>query len=132
MESNMEGSREPRIKRRLTCRLDIDSRRHHGIVLSVSLKGLFVPTRAAPPRISQDVVTVRMSLPEVPEVLILETRLVRWYQVPSRLIMLAGGGLALTIRKAPDAWRNFVAAKGLVPVKVDIRTLLDRFKPSTE
>jgi hypothetical protein len=96
------------------------------------LKGLFVQTRAAPPQGLQDVVTVRMRLPEAPDVLVLQTTLVRWYQVPSRLVMLAGGGLALTIRKAPDAWRDFVAAKGLVPVKVDIRTLLDRFKPPAE
>ncbi len=128
----MERRQESRIRRRLTCRLDIDSRRHHGVVLSVALKGLFVQTRATPPSSLQGTVTVRMRLPEASDVVTLQTRLVRWYQVPQRLIMLAGGGLALTIRKAPDAWRNFVAAKGLVPTRVDIRELLERFKPPSE
>jgi hypothetical protein len=116
----------------MTCRLDIGGRSCHGVILSVAMRGLFVQTRANPPRGHQGAVTVHIPLPGSRESWILETRITRWYQVPSQLVMLAGGGLGLTIGNVPDFWSKFVANKALVPSNVEIHEIIERYCPPPE
>ena len=115
-ERFLDKRRDKRVKRRVTCTLDIDGRHQYGAILNLAPGGLFVQTRAKPPRSDELQVPVHLRLPDAPDILVLETRIVRWYQVPSQLATVAGGGLGLTIQSAPDVWFEFVEAKKLVPV----------------
>jgi hypothetical protein len=118
----MERRREPGSLQGLTCGLDVEGRRHHGIVLSVESQSLLVHTRAKPPRDPEAPVTVSLRLPKSPAMTIFQTHLTRYRPVPSRLVRVAGGSMGLSIPKVPEAWSEFVDGKRLVTVKSPIHS----------
>ena len=82
----------------------MSGRKHQGILLNISARGLFVQTHALPPKEANVSVEVRLRVPDPPTVLVAAATVVRVYKVPGRLLCVAGGGLALLLRNLPDAW----------------------------
>lgn len=106
---------EPRFKKRVPCAVRIAGRRHSGIVLNVSRRGLYVQSSAtAPPGAS---VAVELT-PSGRTAIELEALVVWKRVVPSRLRGVAHGGVGLQIQRASEAWYQFflgVAATGPEP-----------------
>lgn len=102
--------KELRVRRRFSCELRSDERRHVGAILDLSASGLFVQTRLQPRTRLRVPLEVRLALPAQGLELALATELVRHFRVPSALFASAGGGVGLRIQRAPDAWRDFVAS----------------------
>ena len=113
----MKKQREPRIKKRLACTLEVAGHRHSGIVLNVSPGGLFVQTRAKVEPGTE--VTIELSVPGASEPLSLTAVVVRQKIVPQQLISVARGGLAFTIASAPKEYFAFLASftPGAAPPK---------------
>jgi len=103
----MNKRRAPRIKKRLTCTLHYQGKRHSGLVLDVSANGLFVQTSAAPD--PGDLLRIELSLPGRSELLQLEGKAARRRVVPVRLRAVAQGGIGVALVNAPEPFFEFVA-----------------------
>jgi Tfp pilus assembly protein PilZ len=111
------SAREPRFKRRMSCRLRVAQRENSGIVLDVSRQGLFVQTSAAA-RVG-DRVEIELSGPgrSAPITLVAA---VRWQRiVPAQLRSVSQAGLGLQISHAEESYYAMLAEvlRGATPVK---------------
>jgi hypothetical protein len=102
--------KELRVRRRFSCEVRSGDARHVGAVLDLSQHGLFVQTRMHPRSKRRIPLDVTLRLPARGEEILLSTELVRHFRVPAALLAAAGGGLGLSIRRAPDAWSHFVGS----------------------
>ena len=96
------------MRRRLPCEVDTGDRRVHGAVLDLSPNGLFVQTRMRLSGRARTRLAVRLRVPPRNAPLTLSAEVARLYRVPATLVAVAGGGMGLRIRTAPDAWRAFL------------------------
>jgi hypothetical protein len=96
----------------MSCEIMMSGRKHQGILLDLSARGLFVQTLAVPPKEANVIALVRLRVPDPPTVVAVEAMVVRFYRVPPNLVSAAGGGLGLEVRTVPDAWPHFLATLG--------------------
>jgi hypothetical protein len=107
---------EKRLRRRLSCELWVDDRRHHAVVLNLTSRGLFVQTRAKPAPGTE--VELRMRVSTQDEPIVLQVTVARLFLVPPLLLSVAGGGIGLRVRSAPEAYLAFlmdIAPHGWAP-----------------
>lgn len=122
--------REKRVRRRLSCELRLEGRRCSGVILNLTSRGLFVQTRARAPLGTEAEVQLRTYGREEP--IVLRAVVARAFLVPPDLVRVAGGGMGLRIRSAPDAYRGFlesIAPHGWLPEKPDIERVADLDRP---
>jgi hypothetical protein len=105
----MDRRREDRFDQRMGCQLELNGQRHHGLVLNVSPRGLFVQTPAKAPKAPNVVATVEMLSTKSDAVLTLQAVVVGQYGVPDQPPGLAKGGMGLVIRSVSDAWSELLA-----------------------
>ncbi len=91
----------------MVCTVTIGGRRHSGVVLDVSARGLFIQTNAKPT--ADEPVMVEMSVPNQKETLRLNARVRRVKVVPPQLLTVAQGGLGLEVENAPEAFYALLA-----------------------
>lgn len=104
---SMNKRRTPRAKKRMTCRLYCDGKRHSGLVLDISANGLFVQTSAAPSPGGS--VQLDLQLPGQAQPVRLEGRAARCRVVPARLRAVAQGGIGIELSNAPETYFTLVA-----------------------
>jgi hypothetical protein len=107
---NRNRRQELRLRRRFPCEVYADDTRHVGAILDLSRHGLFVQTRLQPRTKRRIPLDVKLRGSSRGSELLLSTELVRHFRVPASLLAAAGGGLGLAIRRAPDAWADFLAS----------------------
>lgn len=102
----MERRIEPRIRKRISCDLQVGDRRFSGLVLDLSETGLFIQTVARPLPGAR----VRLGLTggRLGEPLQLEARVARTRLVPPQLRTVARGGLGIHLERPPDAYLEFL------------------------
>ncbi len=104
----MSQRAEPRIRKRLPCRLRVTGRQHAGMVLNVSPRGLFVQTHAqAEPG---DSVELDLQVPSFREPIPLRARVVWRRVVPQQLRNVAEGGLGVRIENATEPYYRFLSS----------------------
>jgi len=95
----LDQRRGKRVKRRITCELVIDGKRHAGIVLDVSASGLFVQTVVSA-AVGREV-EVHLAATRTSPELTIRARVARGLRVPPQLLAAAGGGLGLRVLDPP-------------------------------
>jgi len=105
----MGKRRAGRIKKRITCELEVAGRRYRGFVLDLSETGLFVQTDAAADPGAQ--LTVRLRVGDEPEVEV-EASVARRQMVPPQLATVARGGLGLRVQRPPAAYFALLGMDG--------------------
>jgi hypothetical protein len=88
-----------RIKKRIPCEFTHEGRRSTGIILDVSVDGLFIQTSSLLP--AGTVTTVKVQATPTTPALELEARVARAKRVPPQLVTQAAGGIGLRILRAP-------------------------------
>lgn len=106
---SVKDERKSRTKKRIACGIRIAGRRYSGIVLDVSVRGLFVQTNASP-EVGSDVEVDLTPPGRTGERITLRARVARKRKVPPRLLTVAKGGVGLQVLKAPAAYDEFVAS----------------------
>ncbi|HBZ70629.1 MAG TPA: hypothetical protein DEP35_13220 [Deltaproteobacteria bacterium] len=101
-----KGTRARRIKRRITCELVINGKRQSGIVLDISVSGMFVQT-AASAALNQEV-EVHLAATRASPELVVRARVARGRRVPPQLLAAAGGGLGLRVINPPPAYAQLI------------------------
>ena len=124
--SSGERRRQSRTRKRIACGVVVDGRRHSGIVLDVSDRGLFVQTSARPrPGTEVDVV---LNIPSRKESVTILTVVARQKLVPPQLLTVAQGGIGLQLREDPPvAYHDLLEEMGL-----SVRPIPSRKKPAAE
>jgi hypothetical protein len=99
-----------RTRRRIPCELDANDRRYTGIILDVSVDGLFVQTAAALPTGTP----IRVRVQESPgnSAFELDAVVARAKRVPPQLVSAAAGGMGLRVLRAPA---EFASIQGIDP-----------------
>ena len=89
---------------RIPCEIQVEERRHMGIVLDVSSTGLFVQTTA----LFSAGTPIRITLKETPfsPALTVEAVVARGKRVPPQLASAAAGGIGLRVVAPPPAFRT--------------------------
>ncbi len=104
----MERRQGSRQKRRVICEIEAEGRRHRGIVLDVSPRGLFVQTDATP----GPGTPVRLTLRDGDgDALELDAQVARKRLVPRRLASVATGGIGLRIASAPEEYFRLLSGE---------------------
>jgi len=102
----MDNRREPRLKKRIACALTIKGIRHHGIVMDLSSKGLFVQTSAKPK--PGEEVRIELTLPGQEKPTLLHATVARVRMVPPALLAVAQGGVGFKLHNPPAEYFVFV------------------------
>lgn len=97
--SRSERRHKRRVRRRIPCELITAERRFTGIVLDVSVDGLFVQTSAVMPAGTS--VHVRVSATPQSPAMMFEARVARSKRVPPQLVAAASGGVGLRVVRPP-------------------------------
>jgi hypothetical protein len=110
----MEGSSsvrnrvEPRVRKRLPCSVQVTGRRHTGMVLNVSPRGLFVQTSAeADPG---ETVDVDLRTPTHRQPIPVQGRVIWRRTVPQRLRNVTKGGLGVRIENASESYYQYLSS----------------------
>jgi hypothetical protein len=106
----MSRRRHKRIKRRIPCELTVGSRSFQGIVLDLSVRGLFVQTSANLEHAGEMVVT--MAHEGFPEMM-LRARVARVRRVPPGLANVVPPGVGLEILEAPPEFSYLARGENL-------------------
>lgn len=98
---------EPRVARRMPCNLTVTGRRHSGVVLNVSPRGLFVQTNA---KIQPgESVEVSLCAPTHSQTIELSATVVWRRLVPQQLVSVAHGGCGLRIQHATESFYEYLS-----------------------
>jgi len=101
----MAKKRADRIRRRVTCELQLDGRSYRGIVLDLSESGVFVQTEATPPPGTR----VRLRLRTAGGVeFVVEATVARRQVAPPQLASVVRGGLGLRVEDPPAAYFKLI------------------------
>ena len=101
----MAKKRADRIRRRVTCELQLDGRSYRGIVLDLSESGVFVQTEATPPPGTR----VRLRLHTAGGVeFVVEATVARRQVAPPQLASVVRGGLGLRVEDPPAAYFKLI------------------------
>jgi hypothetical protein len=90
-----------RIRRRVTCDVDVQGRRHVGVVQDLSPRGFFCQTVASPP-IGASVHVILHH--EVHGAIRIQARVANQRIVDRRLAPIAKGGIGCAIHSAPESY----------------------------
>jgi hypothetical protein len=101
----MANKRADRIRRRVTCELQLGGRSYRGIVLDLSETGVFVQTEATPPPGTR----VRLKLHASGGIeLEVEATVARRQVAPPQLATVVRGGLGLRVEDPPSAYFKLI------------------------
>ncbi len=105
----MESRRAERQKRRFVCEIVHEDERHNGIVMNITVDGIFVLTSAMIPPGTQ----VRIEISELQEVpqMTLRAIVIRQRLVPDESSRLMLQGLGMQILQAPSAFYELSEAE---------------------
>lgn len=103
------SSRSARVKRRLTCELELDCRRYRGIVLDLSETGVFVQTEATPKPGNRLRLRFHGSAGGAFEV---DASVARRQVAPPQLASVVRGGLGLRVHAPPPAYFELLGRPG--------------------
>jgi len=103
----MAKASEPRIARRMPCNLTVTGRRHSGVVLNVSPRGLFIQTNAkiAP----GEAVEISLRAPTHLQAIEVSATVVWQRLVPAPLVSVAHGGCGLRIQHAAESFYEYLS-----------------------
>jgi hypothetical protein len=104
----MPKQRAERIRRRITCELQLDGRNYRGIVLDLSETGVFVQTEATPPPGTRLRIKLRASGGVEFEV---EASVARRQVAPPQLASVVRGGLGLRVEEPPPAYFKLIGVE---------------------
>jgi PilZ domain len=107
-----------RKKRRTPCLLTVGHRVHTGLVLDLSLSGLFIQTNAKTYRGER--IEMELSVRE-DHPLDMVVEVVRTKSVPPRLLTVAQGGIGVRIISAPEEYYEFLNGIGVAERQVSPR-----------
>jgi hypothetical protein len=107
----MPKKRAERIRRRVTCELQLDGRSYRGIVLDLSETGVFVQTEATPPPGTRLRIKLHASGGIEFEV---DASVARRQVAPPQLASVVRGGLGLRVEEPPPAYFKLI---GMEPPK---------------
>ena len=103
----MANRGEPRVARRMPCNLTVTGRRHSGIVLNVSPRGLFVQTNATTR--PGESVEISLCAPTHTQAIDLSATVVWRRMVPQQLVSVAHGGCGLRIQRATESFYEYLS-----------------------
>lgn len=103
----MQTQSEPRLRKRLHCTLNVDTRRHNGLILNLSRRGLFVQTSmpAEPGTLLDIDVHDPVRGAEIP----IQAAVVWRRRVTNRLKGTNESGMGLRLVSRPDAWHQMMS-----------------------
>ena len=99
---------EARIRKRLPCEFVDGDTRVQGVVLDVSLRGLFVQTHK-PVQLGVEL-AILFTPPGLDKTIEVHGRIVRSLRVPRHLASVASGGVGVRIHMAPPEYYDYVAS----------------------
>lgn len=102
----MKTQQEPRVPKRLPCDVTIEGRRHSGLVLNVSPRGLFVQTSAEARPGSE--ISIDLTPPNQREPVEVRATVVWKRTVPRQMLASARGGMGLRIQDAPEGYYAYL------------------------
>jgi hypothetical protein len=105
-----EKRRKRRVRRRIPCELVTSDRRFTGIVLDVSVDGMFVQTSAVLPAGTE--LRVRVLSTSSTPAFELDARVARAKRVPPQLVSSAAGGMGLRVLRPPAEFAALQAGGG--------------------
>jgi len=98
---------EPRVKKRLQCTLELDARRHNGLILNLSEQGMFVQTSL--PAEPGTVVGIDVRFPSQPEPIPVQAAVVWRRRVSPRMTGINQSGMGLRLVSPPTEYRALMA-----------------------
>ncbi len=102
----MPTTAETRIKKRLPCTLDVETRRHNGMVLNLSARGLFVQTSL--PAEPGTLLGLQVRDPERGEAIPLQAAVVWRRRVSPRMTGTNQSGMGLRLIERSTAWHTLM------------------------
>lgn len=103
----MKEPADTRVRKRLPCHIHVTGRRHTGMVLNLSPRGLFVQTSA--PADPGDAVDLDLRLPLFPDPVPVRARVVWKRVVPQHLRNVAEGGFGVRIENVPEGYYRYLS-----------------------
>lgn len=103
----MQTQSEPRLRKRLHCTLNVDARRHNGLILNLSRRGMFVQTSmpAEPGTLLEIDVRDPVRGDDIP----VQAAVVWRKRVPARMKGTNESGMGLRLISRPDAWQTMMS-----------------------
>jgi hypothetical protein len=123
----MQTQCEPRLRKRLHCTLNVDARRHNGLILNLSQRGLFVQTSmpAEPGTLLDIDVHDPVRGAEIP----IQAAVVWRRRVTNRLKGTNESGMGLRLVSRPDAWQQMMSGM-LEPTDERLAQVADPASPA--
>ena len=103
----MQTQGEQRVRKRLHCTLNVEARRHSGLILNLSGRGLFVQTSLPAEPGTRLAVDVRD--PTLDEAIPLEAAVVWRRRVSPLMTGVNQSGMGLRLLTPPDAWQRMMS-----------------------
>lgn len=103
----MQTQSEPRLRKRLHCTLSVDARRHNGLILNLSQRGLFVQTSM--PAEPGTLLSIDVHDPIRGEEIPIQAAVVWRRRVPARMKGTNESGMGLRLVSRPDAWQQMMS-----------------------
>jgi Tfp pilus assembly protein PilZ len=128
-EIAMQTQSEPRLRKRLHCTLSDDARRHNGLILNLSQRGLFVQTNM--PAEPGTLLSIDVHDPIRGEEIPIRAAVVWRRRVPARMKGTNESGMGLRLVSRPDAWQQMMSGM-LEPTPAQPDAVASSAEPSTK
>jgi len=103
----MQTQSEPRLRKRLHCTLNVDARRHNGLILNLSRRGMFVQTSM--PAEPGTLLDIDVRDPVRGDDIPVQAAVVWRKRVPARMKGTNESGMGLRLVTRPDAWQTMMS-----------------------
>lgn len=103
----MQTQSEPRLRKRLPCTLSMEARRHNGMILNLSSRGLFVQTSL--PAEPGTLLDLDVHDPLQGEAIPLQAAVVWRRRVSPRMTGVNQSGMGLRLLNRPTAWQTMMS-----------------------